>query len=149
LPFKFGYGKSFHGYPPSSFFLRRYPIMEDQPNPFEMPIVDAAPPSIEYLSGYEPKGFPHPDILAWIGLFLAIGIVGSLFSGYISFVPAMLIFPTRIAWVIYARVQMQRHEATWSPGSRSFVLAIWILNLLILCLDAMLIMLFATCLLAI
>jgi predicted Co/Zn/Cd cation transporter (cation efflux family) len=122
--------------------------MEEQPNPFQAPIADAAPPSIEYLSGYEPEGFPHPNVLAWIGVGLAAGIVVTLFVGNFSFLPALFIFPTRIAWVIYARIQMRRHQDTWSPGSRTFLMSVWIINLLILSIDGMLILLFATCLVA-
>lgn len=123
--------------------------MDDEPNIFQAPIVDEEFESVEMLSGFRPEGFPHPLVLGWIGLFLAFGIIATLFFGYFSLYPAVAILPFRIAWVIFARVQIQRHGETWSPGSRTFVLAVWIINLLVLCLDAMVILLFATCLLSV
>jgi hypothetical protein len=127
--------------------------MATDDNPYLTPIADqvaSTDPSL-LRADSQPEGFPSPLTLAAIGFALVVGLVAALILAAVSLIgenamiAGLAVPPVRLAWVIYTRVQTRRHQHTWSPGVRGLVLTVWILNVLLLCFDAILILFVATC----
>jgi hypothetical protein len=114
-------------------------------NVYAAPLADVTGAPAQTPPEFVPDGFPHPLVLAWMGVVLAIGIIGNLFLLGASFLPTLMIVPIRLVWVIYTRRQMRLYEATWQPGVRTFVMGTWIINVALLCLDAFVILMIAVC----
>jgi hypothetical protein len=138
-------------------------------NPYEAPLAVPENPGISSAAGMEQesdetpraesKGFPDPLVLGWIGVVLAIGVIGSLISAAttpsifratgLEVIPVLAAFavpPLRLIWVIVAGMKRRRHEKFWSSGERTFVFSVWVINVILLCIDGLIILLFATCL---
>ena len=114
-------------------------------NVYAAPLADVTGELAETPPEFSPEGFPHPLILAWIGVILGIGIIATLFLIGLSFFPSLMIVPFRLVWVIYTRRQMRLYESTWQPGVRTFVMGAWIVNIILLCLDAFVVLMIAVC----
>jgi hypothetical protein len=124
--------------------------MIDDPNPYKAPIADSSP--VPAFESRGPQGVPGPIALAWLGLVLAVGVVGSFFltrTGVLALVCTLGIPPLRIAWVIYSRIQQRRYGANWYSGDRAFLFTMWIINIALLLVDAALIFFAGVCFLAI
>jgi len=125
--------------------------MDSGDNPYLTPIADSTSDATEYLADSDPKDFPGPMTLAAIGFFFAVGVFAALIcAAYDLFnqsaiFAAFLVPPLRLGWVVFTHRHMRRYQQTWSPGVRGFVLAVWVLNTLLLCLDGLLILVGATC----
>jgi hypothetical protein len=130
--------------------------MSDEINPYEAPGAEESIDPIPGIMQSGPQGVPGPIALGWIGVVVAIGIYGllSLLIFHNGSAPMAIMFAftalmtplLRLGWVIYAARQRRRHQSFWTFGARTFVLTIWIINVVLLCLDAVLIFLFVTCL---
>jgi len=125
-------------------------LMDRGDNPYSAPIGEAVADPSTYLPDSDPQGFPRPMTLAAIGFVFAVGISAALICaaleliGETAMLIGMVVPPIRLAWVLYTRNQMQSYQETWSPGVRGFVLTVWVLNVLLLCLDGLLILVAAT-----
>jgi hypothetical protein len=125
--------------------------MVDAPNPYQAPMVDPepSPPHWAPDGERETQGFPGPILLAWIGVLLAIGVVASIaLAGLGLWLVAfgLLIPPLRVVWVVFARIQHRHHRLVWSPGASAFLFSVWVINIILLFIDATLIYFVATCL---
>ncbi len=128
--------------------------MDRGDNPYAAPISDSIGDSVvdpaTYLPNSDPQGFPSPMILAAIGLAFAAVVVAVLICAALELVDetymlfGFMVPPIRLGWIAYARNQRQLYQETWSLGVRGFVLTVWVLNVLLLCLDGLLILVAAT-----
>ncbi|MGV3484816.1 MAG: hypothetical protein ACO1RT_10405 [Planctomycetaceae bacterium] len=133
----------------------------DDLNPYRSPIVDGAsqaPLGAVPAKVLEPEasGWIGPLLLAWIGVLLAVGIIGTVtallfvsfdlpLGGGVLALLALLTPPARLVWVIFVAFQRRRYGQYWLPGERAFLAVMWVLNVVLLCLDAAVILLIATC----
>lgn len=133
--------------------------MANQSNPYQSPGTEppGGAPSAALTSGS--KGFIGPMLLAWIGLLLAVGIVGTVVmlaflggeigpGGVVASILVLATPPLRLIWVVYTAVQRRRYQEHWPPGASTLLLVVWIFNVVLLCVDAALIFVLATCIAA-
>lgn len=116
--------------------------MEIKDNPYSTPIDGSNSDPGSFLPDSAPQGFPRPLALAAIGLILAIVVIASIPLSLIGdsevpkFIFALALPAFQLAWVVFTRARTQQYQETWSPGTRGFVHSVWVLNVLLLCVDA-------------
>ncbi len=134
--------------------------MSNEINPYQTPpnaeSTDAISPSLEP----GPLGIPGPIALAWIGVLLAFGVYGIGFLMFAGlqlpnsiapiatgvFSVAVLLTPfLRLGWVIYGAKQRRKYRRFWTSGASIFMSTMWVINVVLLCIDAVLIFSAATC----
>ena len=134
--------------------------MDNDINPYQSPAAKESVQSDAATLDAGPQVMVGPIALALIGVMLTIGTYGFSIMmiamqvpeplGPMSFFASLLLTPPlRLVWVIFTSRQRRLYQHTWTPGAKTFVFTVWIINVILLCMDAMLIFLFGTCLVVI